>query len=76
MGKSSGDMRHNTPNQFINEELKWFLSEREVFKLEYIENKLGMPKTTLNHWVNGYRELPAKWVGPLTEWVKKLRHII
>lgn len=57
----------------MNKHIAWFSKNASFIKREAVEKELGMPKTTLNQWVLGKRELPQKWIEPLTNWVKQFK---
>lgn len=58
----------------MNEQLKWFEARHSFIKMESVERSISMPKTTLNQWLKGNRELPKKWVEPLTAWIIAFRN--
>lgn len=48
------------------EDIEKAISEMtEYVPVKKIEQKLGMPKTTLQKVLKGERELPKKWIKPL-----------
>lgn len=57
----------------MNKHLTWFQSNQSFIKREAVEKALGMPKTTINQWTSGQRDLPEKWVKPLTDWIIKFK---
>lgn len=55
----------------MKEEILKKLNLHEVKKSK-VESELGMPKNSLSAMLSGKKEIPSKWVKPLTEYIEKL----
>jgi vacuolar-type H+-ATPase subunit I/STV1 len=55
----------------MKEEILKKLNLHEVKKSK-VESDLGMPKNSLSAMLSGKKEIPSKWVKPLTEYIEKL----
>ena len=55
----------------MKEEILKKLNLHEVKKSK-VETDLGMPKNSLSAMLSGKKEIPSKWVQPLTEYIEKL----
>lgn len=55
----------------MKEEILKKLNLHEVKKSK-VELDLGMPKNSLSAMLSGKKEIPSKWVNPLTEYIERL----
>ena len=51
----------------------WLRKNKESLSIRGIERQLDMPNSTLIKAVNGYQELPKKWIEPLAFFIKDLQ---
>lgn len=55
----------------MKEEILKKLNLHEIKKSK-VEKDLGMPQNSLSAMLSGKKEIPSKWVQPLTEYIEKL----
>ncbi len=55
----------------MKEEILKKLNLHEIKKSK-VEKDLGMPQNSLSAMLSGKKEIPSKWVKPLTEYIEKL----
>lgn len=52
--------------------IDWLRKNKKYLSIRAIEQEIGCPTDTLQKFVNG-RNLPEKWVKPLTKFIKALQ---
>ncbi len=52
--------------------IDWLRKNKKYLSIRAIEKEIGCPTDTLQKFVNG-RNLPEKWVKPLTKLIKALQ---
>lgn len=53
--------------------ITWLIDNRKFLNISAIEAEIGMPESTLKHFLNDIRPLPEKWREPLLKWIEELK---
>lgn len=56
-----------------NTQLAWLLRNARLIRIRIIEKELNIPEGILKKFIDGRRDLPAKWEKPVADWVRNFR---
>lgn len=59
--------------QKLYKEIDWIKANKDYIYISKVEADIKMPAGTLQKYVDGVRDLPAKWHDSVHDWVKRFK---